>query len=122
MVTRFTKSVLCSVAGCSSSPSLTRRISLHSPLWKITQHFNGQAKKMQEASKVMDEFVYRIIDQREKEGLGNLTRDDKKDVASKDLLSLYMALRDENGKPLSKKALRCALFITAWRLLSGAFC
>lgn len=61
---------------------------------------------MADATKVIDEFAYDIISQREKEGLGNLTQADMKDAGAKDLLSLYMALRDENGQPLSRKALR----------------
>ena len=77
---------------------------LASPLWKVTELFTGEKTRMKAASKVMDDFAFKIISQREKEGLGNITRDDKQD--STDLLSLYMALRDENGKPLSKRALR----------------
>lgn len=52
----------------------------------------------------MDDFSYGIIDAREKEGLGNITADQKKDDL--DLLSLYMALRDENGQPLTRRQLR----------------
>ncbi|KAL8276743.1 hypothetical protein RQP46_010852 [Phenoliferia psychrophenolica] len=74
------------------------------PLWKITERLTGDTAKMAAASKVMDDFAFGIISQREKDGLGNVTRADKLD--STDLLSLYMALRDENGKPLSRRALR----------------
>lgn len=64
---------------------------------------------MREAVKVLDDFAYDLIQQREKEGLANLTAADKTGRASNDLLSLYLAIRDENGQPLSKKALRCGL-------------
>jgi cytochrome P450 len=63
---------------------------------------------MRAAIKVLDDFSYGIIDEREKAGLGNITADDKKDKTL-DLLSLYMALRDENGQPMSRKALRDAV-------------
>ncbi|KAL8280285.1 hypothetical protein RQP46_007399 [Phenoliferia psychrophenolica] len=76
------------------------------PLWRVAEALNGDKNKMAEATKVMDDFVFDIISQREAEGLGNITSDDKKGKASEDLLSLYMALRDENGKPLTRRALR----------------
>ena len=65
---------------------------------------------MKQAAKVIDDFAMGIIAQREREGLGNITAGDKKkEVASRDLLSLYMALRDENGQPMSRKQLRDAV-------------
>lgn len=62
---------------------------------------------MRKAIKTLDEFSYGIIDAREKSGLGNITADQKKEDL--DLLSLYMALRDENGQPLTRKQLRDAV-------------
>ena len=59
---------------------------------------------MRKAIKTLDDFSYGIIDAREKSGLGNITADQKKEDL--DLLSLYMALRDENGQPLTRKQLR----------------
>lgn len=60
---------------------------------------------MKDAAKILDDFAYGIIKQREEQGLGNFTGD-KKVAESTDLLSLYMALRDENGQAMSKQALR----------------
>lgn len=67
---------------------------------------NGQGKAMKDARKVLDDFAYSIIEQRETEGRGNFTAEKKQEAKNLDLLSLYMALRDENGQPMSKKALR----------------
>mgnify|MGYP002477612879 CR=1 FL=1 len=79
------------------------------PLWPIMDVFNGNRSRMAELIKVMDAFAYNVIDEREREGLGNFTGADKKEAGEKDLLSLYMALRDENGAPLTRKMLRCVL-------------
>lgn len=65
-------------------------------------------KQMTDAVKVLDDFSYGIIDQRAQEGRGNVTASQKKD-AELDLLSLYMAMRDENGQPMNRKALRDAV-------------
>lgn len=59
---------------------------------------------MRRAIKTLDNFAHRLIADRENvvklEGEGN-------DLDSEmDLLSLYMAHRDERGQPLSPKALR----------------
>ena len=48
---------------------------------------------MTDAAKVMDDFVYGIIDRKEKPGGED----------SGDLLSAYMALRDDDGEPLSRQ-------------------
>lgn len=61
---------------------------------------------MKAATKIIDEFAYSIIDQRQEEGRGNFTAETKKEAKNLDLLSLYMALRDENGQPMSRRALR----------------
>ncbi|KAM0756345.1 putative cytochrome P450 monooxygenase [Meredithblackwellia eburnea MCA 4105] len=81
---------------------LNRRF--NNPAWKLTERINGTSRKMKEASRTMDDFAFKIIQQREEEGLGNIKKSDKAEAT--DLLSLYMALRDENGKPLNKRALR----------------
>ncbi|TNY20945.1 putative cytochrome P450 monooxygenase [Rhodotorula diobovata] len=80
------------------------------PLWPVLEFFNGKRARMAKLVKVMDDFAYGVIDEREREGLGNFTGADKKEAADKDLLSLYMALRDENGEPLTRKMLRDAIF------------
>lgn len=58
---------------------------------------------MKAAVAVIDEFAYRVIAQREQQGLGNGV--DKKNFGT-DFLSLYMAIRDGDGRPMSRKALR----------------
>ncbi|ORY63681.1 putative cytochrome P450 monooxygenase [Leucosporidium creatinivorum] len=79
------------------------------PFWKITERFSGQAKAMEEASKVLDDFAFKIIDERVKQGKGDIKKEQKDEVAGLDLLSLCMALRDENGQPMSRRALRDAV-------------
>lgn len=64
---------------------------------------------MKEAIDCLDAFAYQIINEREQEGLNNITAKEKTQAAKLDLLSLYMALRDENGAPMTKKALRDAV-------------
>lgn len=69
---------------------------------------------MRAATKVLDDFAYDIIDRREAEGLHTIVGDQKgaeKD-GKMDLLSLYMQLRDENGKPMAKKALRSVISLS----------
>jgi cytochrome P450 len=77
------------------------------------ERLNGQHEKMAEATKIIDEFAYGIIDQRQAEGRGNFTAETKKDAKNLDLLSLYMALRDENGQPMSRRALRYVMLVTS---------
>lgn len=78
------------------------------PLWKIKEVFGSSGREMRAAIKVLDDFSYSIIDEREKSGLGNITAENKKEK-NLDLLSLYMALRDDNGQPMSRKQLRDAV-------------
>lgn len=79
------------------------------PFWNVTELFDGTRAKMNAANDVMDTFAYKVIKEREEMGRGNFTGSQKKEAADKDLLSLYMALRDENGQPMNRKALRDAL-------------
>ncbi|KAK4057975.1 hypothetical protein OIO90_001194 [Microbotryomycetes sp. JL221] len=104
------------------------------PTWKFTEKLDGRARTMRRATKVLDDFCYKVIDDRRQKGLGNVTKEDKKDE-SLDLLSMFMALRDDQGQPLSDRQLRdaClnliiagrdttaqALSWTFWRLLAQA--
>ncbi|BGP01480.1 putative cytochrome P450 monooxygenase [Rhodotorula toruloides ATCC 204091] len=79
------------------------------PFWPVTEFLDGTHWKMAAATKVMDSFAYGVIEEREREGRGNFTGAQKKEAAEKDLLSLYMALRDDNGAPLTRKMLRDAI-------------
>ena len=62
---------------------------------------------MRSAVQKIDDFAYDIIAQREAEGMHTIT---EKGLAikgaKKDLLSLYMELRDADGKPMNRTALR----------------
>lgn len=79
----------------------------NNPLWPVTENaFTSTGRKMAACSKVLDDFAYGIIDEREREGLGTFTGDQKAEAGKTDLLSLYMAIRDENGVPMSRSALR----------------
>ncbi|GAA6057630.1 hypothetical protein JCM3770_005004 [Rhodotorula araucariae] len=79
------------------------------PLWPVMEFLNGDRARMTELLKVMDDFAYEVIDERDREGRGSFTGAEKKEAAETDLLSLYMALRDENGAPLTRKMLRDAI-------------
>ncbi|GAA5838846.1 hypothetical protein JCM5353_003486 [Sporobolomyces roseus] len=79
------------------------------PFWQFTEYLDGTRAKMNAASKTMDTFAYKVIQEREEMGRGNFNASQKKEAADKDLLSLYMALRDENGQPMNRTALRDAL-------------
>ncbi|GAA5997838.1 hypothetical protein JCM5350_002745 [Sporobolomyces pararoseus] len=79
------------------------------PFWQLTEWFDGTRARMIAANKVMDDFAFAVIKEREEMGRGNFTGSQKNEAADKDLLSLYMALRDENGQPMNRKALRDAL-------------
>ncbi|GAA5858916.1 hypothetical protein JCM1840_006617 [Sporobolomyces johnsonii] len=88
------------------------------PIWPITERLNGTHARMNKAAKTIDEYAFGLIDQREKElaekvsgsesGNGEEERDD--------LLSLYMEIKDDSGKGLTRKALRDA---TLSLLLAG---
>ncbi|GAA6003661.1 hypothetical protein JCM10207_003534 [Rhodosporidiobolus poonsookiae] len=80
------------------------------PFWPVSEVLNGTRWKMERATRVLDEFAYGIIDQREREGRGNFVGSQKKEAAETDMLSLYMSLRDEQGAPLSRKMLRDSIF------------
>ena len=79
------------------------------PLWPVTEFVTGRSRRVRAAVKVLDDFAYGIIDQREEEGRGNVTKEEKEEAKGMDLLSLYMAIRDEDGNPLSRRALRDAV-------------
>ncbi|KAM0788869.1 hypothetical protein ACM66B_002954 [Microbotryomycetes sp. NB124-2] len=105
------------------------------PTWKITEKLDGRARTMRKSRKILDDFCFKVIEERQQKGLGNMTKEDKGEAASLDLLSLFMALRDDQGQPMSKSALKdaClnliiagrdttaqALSWTFWRLLAQA--
>lgn len=60
---------------------------------------------MAEANQVMDSFAYGVIDDRRRE----MAAQGEKKENAQDLLGYYLAVRDENGQPMSRKALRDAV-------------
>lgn len=60
---------------------------------------------MEAAMKLIDDLAIGIVDQREQEGAKKTPSMSGKD---KDLLDLYMELQDDEGQPLSRRALRYA--------------
>ncbi|GAA5940667.1 hypothetical protein JCM1841_002016 [Sporobolomyces salmonicolor] len=78
------------------------------PFWPVTERIDGTHARFLAAKKTIDEFSYGIIEEREQAGRGNFTGSQKQEASRLDLLSLYMALRDENGAPLTRSALRDA--------------
>jgi len=79
------------------------------PIWRITEWFDGTAARMKANQKILHSFCDQVIANRRKEGIRDMKGEDKKEAESLDLLSLYMALRDDFGQPLSDAALRDAL-------------
>eukprot|EP01117_Protostelium_nocturnum_P001864 TRINITY_DN1236_c0_g1_i1.p1 TRINITY_DN1236_c0_g1~~TRINITY_DN1236_c0_g1_i1.p1 ORF type:complete len:499 (+),score=107.05 TRINITY_DN1236_c0_g1_i1:54-1550(+) len=69
------------------------------PQWPIVELFTAKGRKMRESKRIIDEFAYSIIEEREKD----------ESQHEKDLLSLYLAMRDENGEKLPKKQIRDAV-------------
>jgi cytochrome P450 len=62
---------------------------------------------MRAAVKTISDFAYDIIDKRAKDV--ELETKGEKEAGADDLLTLYMALRDEKGQPMSRTALRDAV-------------
>lgn len=84
-------------------------------VWKILRHFNlGSEKTLKDSIKGVDTFADEVIRTRKKEIL--LQADDEKKQRS-DLLTIFMGLKDEEGRPFSDKFLRdiCVNFILAGR-------
>ncbi|SCZ87604.1 BZ3500_MvSof-1268-A1-R1_Chr2-2g05070 [Microbotryum saponariae] len=82
------------------------------PFWKVTEVLTGEARKMREAVAIIDKFTYDLIEERARNGLngGAAAADgETRSKSGKDLLSLYMSIRDEQGKPLSRTQLRDAV-------------
>ena len=81
-------------------------VDTRSPFWPIFEKFSGRGKRMRAAEAVLDDFAYGVIDDRQRD---IDAQGEKDDGAKMDLLSYYMAVRDEVGRPMSRKALRDAV-------------
>ena len=75
-----------------------------SPFWRLLK-YTERGRKMAEANQVMDSFAYGVIDDRRRE----MAAQGEKKENAQDLLGYYLAVRDENGQPMSRKALRDAV-------------
>ncbi|OMP05744.1 Cytochrome P450 [Corchorus olitorius] len=83
-------------------------------VWKTMRYLDlGAEKKLKKSIKGVDEFADEVIRTRKKEL--SLQSEDKKQRS--DLLTIFMRLKDEQGKPFSDKFLRdiCVNFILAGR-------
>ncbi|KAK9274947.1 hypothetical protein L1049_022203 [Liquidambar formosana] len=83
-------------------------------VWKALRYLNlGSEKNLKESIKGVDEFADEVIRTRKKELAS--PSDNKKQRS--DLLTIFMGLKDEEGKPFSDKFLRdiCVNFILAGR-------
>ncbi|KAJ8769907.1 hypothetical protein K2173_008989 [Erythroxylum novogranatense] len=84
-------------------------------IWKAMRYLDlGTEKKLKISIQGVDKFAEDVIDTRKKE-LSLQTDDCKKQKS--DLLTVFMKLKDENGRPFSDKFLRdiCVNFILAGR-------
>ncbi|KAL9378076.1 hypothetical protein Peur_029411 [Populus x canadensis] len=85
-------------------------------IWKVMRFLDlGSEKKLKRSIKDVDEFAVDVIRTRKKV-LSLQSENDKKKQRS-DLLTVFMGLKDENGKPFSDRFLRdiCVNFILAGR-------
>ncbi|EEF38624.1 cytochrome P450 86B1 [Ricinus communis] len=85
-------------------------------IWKAMKYLDlGAEKKLKGSIKAVDEFAEKVIRTRKKEMSSTTSDDDKKHGS--DILTVFMRLKDENGKPFSDKFLRdiCVNFILAGR-------
>ena len=85
-------------------------------IWKAMRYLDlGSEKKLKRSIKDVDDFAEDVIRTRKKE-LSIQSEDDKKKQGS-DLLTVFMGLKDENGKAFSDRFLRdiCVNFILAGR-------
>ncbi|SCZ87603.1 BZ3500_MvSof-1268-A1-R1_Chr2-2g05069 [Microbotryum saponariae] len=80
----------------------------------------GTAWRMRKAVRTIDDFSYKLIDERTKNGLNDVNPGENRNKSETDLLSLYMSIRDDQGKALSRKQLRDA--IIAGRDTTGQAC
>ncbi|XP_042501206.1 cytochrome P450 86B1-like [Macadamia integrifolia] len=83
-------------------------------LWKVMRFLNlGPEKKLKKSIKEVDEFANKVISDRKKE----LSLYDEGNNPKSDLLTAFMGLKDDEGKPYSDKFLRdiCVNFILAGR-------
>ncbi|GAA6003617.1 hypothetical protein JCM10207_003512 [Rhodosporidiobolus poonsookiae] len=84
------------------------------PLWPLTEILTGDRFRVQADMKVVHAFADRIINEREKEFTAKLETgeqdgdDEEADTMQSDLLSRFLAIRDEDGKAMSKEAVRDA--------------
>jgi len=85
-------------------------------VWKAMRFLNlGMERKLKKSIQNVDEFAENVIRARKKEI--SLEHDMDDDKQKSDLLTVFMRLKDENGKPYSDKFLRdiCVNFILAGR-------
>ncbi|KAI5480061.1 hypothetical protein MNV49_002026 [Pseudohyphozyma bogoriensis] len=75
------------------------------PFWKVTERFSSTGAKMREAVQVISHYAFDIIDERER----MLETGGKDAGGEKDLLALFMDVRDKNGEPLTRVQLRDAV-------------
>ncbi|KAK9117861.1 hypothetical protein Scep_015954 [Stephania cephalantha] len=86
-------------------------------IWKAMRSLNiGTERELKNSIKEVDEFANDVILRRKKE-LSLVASDDNNNKARSDLLTVFMKLKDDDGKPFSDKFLRdiCVNFILAGR-------
>ncbi|KAG6575715.1 Cytochrome P450 86B1, partial [Cucurbita argyrosperma subsp. sororia] len=85
-------------------------------VWKILRYLNlGVEKKLKQSIQAVDEFAEDVIQTRKREL--STTAQPQAENQRSDLLTVFMRLRDEQGRPFSDKFLRdiCVNFILAGR-------
>lgn len=92
------------------------RFVMPTALWKGMRYLDiGTERKLKRSIERVDEFAEEVIRTRKKELCGSDGEEKKKERS--DLLSIFMGLKDEEGRPFSNKFLRdiCVNFILAGR-------
>ena len=74
------------------------------PLWRITEIFSGNARRMKNAVGVIDRYAYDAIRKRKQESTEE--RERRQINGREDLLDLFLKYRDDEGKSLSDVELR----------------
>ncbi|XP_059633365.1 cytochrome P450 86B1-like [Cornus florida] len=87
-------------------------------VWKVMRYLDlGTEKMLKTSIKGVDKFANEVIRTRKKELMSMQERSEQDKKQRSDLLTVFMGLKDEQGKPFSDKFLRdiCVNFILAGR-------
>ncbi|XXG60356.1 hypothetical protein AAC387_Pa04g2283 [Persea americana] len=97
-----------------ATEATTMRFLMPTIMWRTMRFLNvGVEKKLKESIKGVDQFANEVIHTRKKE----LSLESDNNVSRSDILTIFMKLKDDDGKPFPDKFLKdiCVNFILAGR-------